>query len=103
MAAVIWTENAKEDLKEILDYIALENRAAADRIVDRIYEHVKILEKHPLSGKVLSEFEHFAYRQLVVPPCRIFYDVRQDKVFVLHILRFERILRLNRIEEGYSN
>ncbi len=103
MATVIWTGNAKDDLKEISDYIGLENRVAADRIVDRIYEHVRMLEKHPLSGQIVPDLEQFAYRQLVEPPCRIFYEVRRDKVYILHILRFEQILRLSRLEEGYSN
>ncbi len=33
------------------------------------------------------------YREVVVPPCRIFYRVENDKVFILYIMRSERLLR----------
>lgn len=99
MASLVWTRTAKQDLKEISDYIALENKDAADKVVDRIYEHVKLLEKHPFSGTLLPELEYSRYLQLVEPPCRIFYEVRTDQIYVMHILRFERILRISRLDD----
>jgi len=33
------------------------------------------------------------YREVVVNPCRIFYKVDKDSVYILHVLRQERDLR----------
>ncbi len=98
MAPIIWTANATRDLREISGYIEIEDTNAARRIVDRIYQHVTQLEKHPLSGSILPELEYSRYRQIVEPPCRIFYEIRNGTVYILHVLRFERILRISRLE-----
>lgn len=93
MAEVIWTEPALGDLDAIADYIALENLQAASRLVQRIFKHVGQLVEHPRSGSKLPELKGWRYRQIVEPPCRVIY--RQDKryVYILHVVRAERLLR----------
>ena len=76
MARLKWTGRAIADLNDIADYIALDNPDAARRVARRIYRHVKQLVKHPYSGSVPDELEDTKYRQIVEPPCRIFYEVR---------------------------
>jgi len=73
MAQVIWTEPALTDLDAIADYIALDNPEAARRLVQRVFKHVEQLERHPKSGSVPAELRGSRYRQIVEPPCRIFY------------------------------
>lgn len=98
MARLIWTRNAILDLREISEYIALDNPGAAKRLTKRIYSHVKQLIRHPFSGSFVPETENLRYRQIVEGPCRIFYEVRDDMVFVLHVIRSERILRIGNLE-----
>ncbi len=93
MAEVIWTEPALSDLEAIADYIAIENPAAAQKFVRRVFTHVGQLEDHPRIGSKPTEIEGFRYRQIVEPPCRIFYRYTDDRVFVLHVMRSERLLR----------
>ncbi len=100
MAQVTWLEPAVADLAEVAQYIAIENPAAASRVVARILKHVGQLADHPLSGSVPPELSRtLKYRQIVEPPCRIFYRVESNEVFVLHVLRFESLLRLSRLED----
>ena len=93
MAEIIWTEPALADLEAIADYIALDDPEAARRLVRRIFEHVKQLGEHPLSGSKLPEFEGWRYRQIVEPPCRVFYRFDGTRVVVLYVMRGERLLR----------
>lgn len=93
MAEIIWSEPAVGDLDAIADYIALENPAAAAEFVKRVLAHVEQLTDHPDSGSRPQELRRSRYRQIVEPPCRVFYRHDGDKVFILHVMRSERLLR----------
>lgn len=97
MAQVIWTEPAISDLDAIGDYIALQKPDAAASLVARIFEHVGQLEAHPESGSKLVEIKRSRYRQIVEPPCRVIYRYDDKCVFILHVLRSERLLRPARL------
>jgi toxin ParE1/3/4 len=100
MAELIWTEPALQDLDAIADYIALDNPLAARWLVQRVFEHVEQLETHPESGSHPPELRGSTkrYRQIVEPPCRVFYryDSKAGKVFVLYVMRGERRFRKTR-------
>ncbi|MEM8952731.1 MAG: type II toxin-antitoxin system RelE/ParE family toxin [Verrucomicrobiota bacterium] len=99
MAELIWTEPALAELDEIADYIALDNPDAAKRLVRRVFEHVEQLMDHPESGSIPPELlPAKAYRQIVEPPCRIFYRIEDVKIFVVHMMRSERLLRQRNLE-----
>ena len=98
MAEIVWTDPALNDLEAIADYIALQDPAAAAGVVKRVFEHVGQLADHPESGVRLSELKRSRYRQLVEPPCRIFYRYDGGTVYVLHVMRAERLLRKRRLD-----
>ncbi len=93
MAEVIWTEPALSDLDAIADYIALDNPEAAKRLVRKVFRHVEQLADHPRSGSKPEELKGWRYRQIVEPPCRIFYRQEGSRVFILYVMRSERLLR----------
>lgn len=92
MAQVVWTEPALNDLDAIADYIALDNPDAARRLVQKIFAHVDQLESHPRLGSKPQELKGWRYRQIVEPPCRIFYREGSGRVLILHVMRSERLL-----------
>ena len=93
MAQVIWTDPALNDLDAIADYIAIENPVAAAELVRIVFEHVEQLEAHPESGSRPPELKRSRYRQIVEPPCRIFYRYDGETVLVLFVMRSEQLLR----------
>ncbi|MFM7784872.1 MAG: type II toxin-antitoxin system RelE/ParE family toxin [Gammaproteobacteria bacterium] len=93
MVQIIWTEPALNDLDAIADYIAIENPVAAAELVQRVFGHVEQLEAHPGSGTRPPELKRSRYRQLVEPPCRVFYRYDGEKVLVLFVMRSEQLLR----------
>lgn len=97
MAEIVWTEPALSDLDAIADYIAIENPLAAAELVRRVIGHVEQLADHPESGSRPIELKRSRYRQIVEPPCRIFYRHDGRRVFILHLMRSERVLRKTRL------
>jgi toxin ParE1/3/4 len=93
MAEVIWTEPALQELDVIAEYIALDNPAAASRLVQEVFDKTERLEDFPQSGRIPPELPNSVYREVVVPPCRIFYREDEQRVLVLYVMREERQLR----------
>jgi toxin ParE1/3/4 len=97
MAEIVWSEPALSDLDAIADYIALEDPVAASALVKRIFDHVEQLADHPESGSRPQELGRSRYRQVVEPPCRVLYRYDGHKVFILHVIRTERLLRKGKL------
>lgn len=97
MAEIVWSEPALSDLDAIADYIALEDPVAASELVKRVFGHAEQLADHPESGSRPPELGRSRYRQIVEPPCRIFYRFDGRKVFILYVMRSERLLRKRRL------
>lgn len=100
MAQIVWTEPALSDLNEIAEYIALDNFDAAAYLVQEALLVVERLEQHPKSGRRPPELESRSlYREVLVGPCRMFYRVESDKVYILYVMRGERELRVYLLED----
>lgn len=99
MAEIIWTEPALSELDEIADYIALDNPQAAGELVQRVFAHVEQLAQHPESGSKPSELKGWRYRQIIEPPCRIFYRIEGQSVIILYVTRSERPLSKRRLRK----
>ena len=93
MAEIVWTSVALEQLNDLAEYIALDKPDAARALIGKVVDVVARLEQFPLSGRVPEELPSSVYREVVVPPCRIFYRYSDEKVFIIHIMREERMLR----------
>lgn len=100
---MIWTEPALQDLDQIADYISLDKPTAANRFVQRVFQRVEQLATHPKSGSIPSELNGTPYRQLVIPPVRIFYREQDVTVIIINILRGERFFRSNDLLERDSS
>jgi addiction module RelE/StbE family toxin len=99
MAEIVWTEPALSDLDAIADYIAIEDPGAAARLVERVFRHVDQLEAHPKSGSPPPELKGARYRQIVEPPCRVFYRFDGECILILHVIRSEQLLKRGRLSK----
>ena len=77
----------------IADYIALDNPAAARQLVREVVAAAEKLRTFPRLGSHPAELRGLPYRQLIVPPCRIFYRKEKTAVYIVQILRGERLVR----------
>jgi plasmid stabilization system protein ParE len=55
MAKITWTNEAQKWLKDIHDYIALDNPTAASGVVEGIYKKAQVLKQYPDAG---YKYEH---------------------------------------------
>lgn len=94
MAQIVWTEPALRDLDEIAEYIAFDKYSAAKKLVDQVFSRVDQLQKFPESGRKPPELlNNSRYLEVIVGPCRIFYRIDNTKIYVLYVMRSERLLR----------
>jgi len=93
MAQIIWTEPALLDLDAIAEYIALDKPSAANHLVQNVFSTIDRLEQFPESGRKPPEFKKSRYREIIVDPCRVFYRIEKDKIYILYVMRSERQLR----------
>lgn len=95
MAQIVWTEPALQDLDRIADHISLDNPTAAKKLVRNCFETVENLNQHPKLGKAVPELEKSIYRQLILSPCRIFYRIDNDTIYIIHVMRAEQLLHID--------
>ncbi len=90
-----WTDVARQDLAAIVAYLEKESPSAALRTLDTMETKAASLESMPLRGRLIPEVERFAvrhYRELIVPPYRLIYRVREEVVYILGVFDGRRDL-----------
>ncbi len=99
MARLIWAEPALQDLEQIADYIALDHPEAAKRLVRKVFAKAELLRHFPEMCPAPHDLPDTRYRHLVVAPLRIFYRLQDDAIFIVYVMRSERLLKASDLEE----
>lgn len=92
---ILWTDQAKMDLSEIIEYIAYEDKTLALKILGKIEEQVTRLELLPKSGRFvpdLKAFNFLTYREIIFSPWRIIYKIEKEQVLIISVLDSRRNL-----------
>lgn len=83
---IIWSHTAVEDLKGIVQYIALDAPYAAAELADRIIQRIETASKLPFSNRAVPEKAEEPVREAILKPYRLIYQVDSNRN-VIHILR----------------
>lgn len=94
MADVIWTAPALEQLDAIAEFIALDNRDAAQAVVRRVFGTTGQVERFLRLGRSVPELSHPMYRQVWIKPCWLYYRIDKNRAYILHVRRGEKLLRI---------
>ncbi|MCA9656319.1 MAG: type II toxin-antitoxin system RelE/ParE family toxin [Myxococcales bacterium] len=97
--AVVWTERARDDLRDIFAFIAQDDRNAAARWVDRLVQRAELAATMPFAGRTLPELSRQDIREVLVRSYRIVYRVSSDDIRVLTVFEGHRRLRLSDLED----
>jgi addiction module RelE/StbE family toxin len=89
---VEWTLNAIEHLANIYEHIATNSPFYAKRMVDEIISRSEQIAEHPLSGRMVPEYDDADIRELIEPPYRIIYRIKTNQVDVLAVIHGARHL-----------
>ena len=95
---VLLTSRARRELREILGFIAQDNPDAASKLFDQVLKALEHKARYPKSGRVIPETPEHHARELVIPPCRVFYIYDKINVHVLSIMRSERLFTISQLE-----
>jgi len=83
------TQNAENDLDEIILYIAQDNTQTALKILDRLQKKIYSLENYPERGRRVPELldkNIKDYRELIETPWRIIYKIDNNDVYILRVI-----------------
>ena len=86
---ILWAGVAENDLKGIIEYIAIDSPADALRIFKKIKQKASSLYTLPERGRIVPELQEqgiLLYREWVVPPWRIVYRISEMRGYVLSVL-----------------
>ncbi|MEO8150931.1 MAG: type II toxin-antitoxin system RelE/ParE family toxin [Bacteroidia bacterium] len=84
MVEIVWTEDAAEDLENIVKYISKDSVQNAEMCFQKILDKVTVLENQPYSGHIVPEFNEETIRELHQFSFRIIYKIKSE--FSIHIL-----------------
>ncbi len=86
---VAWSKIAENDLKSIIEYIAVDSPSNALKIYKKLKQNASSLYTFPDRGRIVPELRDHGilqYRELVIPPWRILYRISEKYVYVLSVL-----------------
>jgi toxin ParE1/3/4 len=84
-----WAAPARDDLYEIVEYIAQTNNNYAVKVLDKIELAVKNLDRFPKRGRIVSELKKYGYtgyRELIVDYWRIMYKIENTIVYIMLVI-----------------
>lgn len=86
---VKWAVVAEGDLKQIIDYIAIDSPGNALQLLKKIRQKASSLYTLPERGRIVPELQGQGiqiYRELIVAPWRIIYRISDTTVYVLSVI-----------------
>jgi len=87
---VIWSIPARNDLKQIYDYIAKDSRYYASNVVENIASKAENLDEFPEIGRVVPEIGDGNVRELFIYSYRLIYEVVKNDIQILAIIHGKR-------------
>lgn len=82
---VRFTPTGRAQFLAALEYIRQDRPSAAARFRKRTENILRRLLKFPESGRAIPEFPDLPYREVIVPPYRIFYRVEGRTVWIVAV------------------
>ena len=92
---VHWTNTAVNHLRAIHEYTAQNSKIYADRLIDRLTRRSEQFGVFPRSGRMVPEYRRDDIREVIEPPYRIIYRVKEDQIDVLAVLHGAQQMPLN--------
>ena len=89
---VIWSDPARDDLKQIHDYISLESHYYAQIVASTIIEKTDDLNNFPDMGRVVPEINKENIREIFSYSYRIIYEKSNDAIIIHAVIHGKRDL-----------
>jgi len=90
--SIIWSPDARANLREIEAYIAISSPRNARRVIERIQEAATKLVDVPHAARMIPEFNDPDRRETFVHEYRLMYRVEADTISILRVVHGRRLL-----------
>ncbi|MCC7412732.1 MAG: type II toxin-antitoxin system RelE/ParE family toxin [Gammaproteobacteria bacterium] len=87
-----WARSARDDLRDLRDYIAKDSPYYAQAFIERIIAAVESLPAQPQRGRRVPEADRDDVRELLFQNYRIIYLLRPDTLYVVTVVHGSRDL-----------
>ena len=92
MARVVWTDEARRRLDEIVAYVAKDSERNALRLEQAIIQASRRMETLPNAGAMVEELRDYGVREIYHGVYRILYVVRDSVCYVVCVIHGSRDL-----------
>ena len=75
---VIWSPLALQKLSDAVDFISLDNPAAAEKWVNEVFDKTELLSDMPEMGRMVPELPNTNYREIIFGNYRIIYSLSYE-------------------------
>jgi len=87
---VKWSVPARNDLKQIHDYIAKDSEYYAQNVIQEIVAKTEALTEHPEIGRIVPEIGDQNIRELIIYSYRLIYESSLADIEILAIIHGRR-------------
>ena len=85
---IIYSKSVKEQLLNIKEYIAKDNKRVAIEYLKKIKSKIEILGKYPYIGKVNASMDNHKIRDFVVLGYKVIYKINEKSITILAIYKY---------------
>ena len=87
---VVWTDEARTALDEILNYVVQDSNQGARKILEDTLDRAGSLTTLSDRGRIIRELEDAMVREVFVGSYRLIYEVHRSEVSILAVLHGAR-------------
>jgi len=92
---VEWSNSARDDLDDLVQYISRDSSFYARRFGEKIVLATRRLKEFPESGRIIPETKDQKLREIIVQGYRVMYRLEADRILILAIMHGSRDLMKN--------
>lgn len=95
-----WTIRALNDLHDVYEFIAKDSRRYAQIQVEDIQNSALNLTSFPFMGRIVPEFPHLSYREILVGNYRVIYrfEEKQSLVIIMAVAHGKQLLKISQLK-----
>ena len=95
-----WTIRALDDLHDIHEFIAKDSKRYAQIQIEDIQNAALNLTSFPLMGRIVPEFPHLPYREILVGNYRVIYRLKEEQglVIIMAVAHGRQLLEISRLK-----
>jgi toxin ParE1/3/4 len=90
--ALIWSNEALDDVDRIAEYISRDSPYHAQRVVERLFDLADELPAHPELGRIVPELADPNIRERFLYSYRLVYELTENEIHILAVIHGKRLL-----------